>query len=111
MDSPEFDILTLIKDKEPDFISFIDALAEEDSVALLKVEVTAKTKFIVWACVWYALERGVPIKVAPIIERVFHLASVDSSRPSAEAITAGAMNEEKTGDRFPASTDNGYTAM
>jgi hypothetical protein len=66
MHSPE-DYETIVQIYEPEFIHHVGEAIRSNSVVVLKLDGFRSSKEIVWACLWYAMEKGVLVTVVPTV--------------------------------------------
>jgi hypothetical protein len=61
------DILSTIAKYEPEFFAYIEHVREQNGSATIRAKARSDHKNVLWACLWYALERGVLVTVVPEI--------------------------------------------
>ena len=59
------DFKTIVQIYEPEFIHHVEEAIQSNSAVVLTLDGFRNSKEIVWACLWYAMEQGVIVTIAP----------------------------------------------
>jgi hypothetical protein len=65
MPSHDPDIFATIAREEPEFFRYVEDVRHSGGTASIVLNGHKNNKDLVWACLWYALDRGVMVSVAP----------------------------------------------
>jgi len=64
---PPQDYETVVQMYEPEFIHYVEEAIQSNSAVVLKLDGFRNSKEIVWACLCYAMEKGVLVTVVPLV--------------------------------------------
>ena len=84
------DIISTIARDEPEFFRYVEEVRASNGSVVLTVAQHPTNKEVIWACLWYALERGVLVTITPeiLLSPLPDTQRFDAQATAAQATTA-----------------------